>query len=545
MNPRPYQAEALAALHQHICGKDTNPCVVIPTGGGKSALMAWAIQMWKEPYAHFRCGILAHRKELIEQNEAELKGIYPGCDAGVFSASLERRDYDASILFASIDSVYRRAGEFTPFDMLFIDEAHRIPFSGEGKYRTFINECKKFNSDLKVVGWTATPFRMAGGQICHKDHILHEICYEAKVTDLIGDGYLCQLRSKIGLTQPELKEVKRNSGGDYILKSLAQATNREKIISGAIAEAARIVQTENRRSVIFFCVDIKHCKRVSLELSKHGIYAPVVTGKTPQHRRDQISRDFKAGRIHAICNVNVYTEGFNAERTDCIVLLRPTLSPGLFSQMVGRGLRNSRAKTDCLVLDFAGCIDEHGPIDLLGGERTVMAVCGRCRESFSRARKICPVCGMELPKQEIERLERVESERRLHGDKASGKSILSNEPCTYKVDAVFVNRHRKEGSPDSLRVQYRCGLSMFREWVCLDHEGYAGQKGQAWWMERSLARCSSAMKKVLSKQTVDRALENMFLTQEILEWTKTITVLKKGKHFEIVDYNQPLVEVVT
>ena len=417
-----------------------------------------------------------------------------------------------------------------------VDEAHRIPFSGEGKYRTFINESRKFNKDLRVIGWTATPFRMAGGQICHRNHILNEVCYEAKVTDLIKDGYLCPLRSKVGVTQPELKEVKRNSGGDYILKSLAEATNHEKIVSSAIAEAVRIIHSEQRRAAIFFCVDIEHCKRVSFELRKHGIYAPFVTSKTKQHERDRIARDFKAGRLKAICNVNVYTEGFNAERVDCIVLLRPTLSPGLFSQMVGRGLRTHPSIQDCLVLDFAGCIDEHGPIDLLGGEQTVMAVCAACRESFSRAIRCCPVCGWEIPRQEIERLEAVEKERRLHGDKASKKSILSGEPETLRVDTVFVNRHRKEGSPDSLRIQYRCGLSMFREWVCLDHDGPAGQIAQGWWRKR--------FGRLKQKPTVNFVLENLFLTQEILAWTKTITVVKK-RYFEIVDYNQPLPKAAT
>jgi len=535
--PRPYQIAALKALRLHICQKDSNPCVVIPTGGGKSALIAWAIQGWKKEAPKFRCIILAHRKELIEQNAAELRTLYPEGDIGIYSAALKQRDYDSSILYASIDSVYKRAGEFTPWDVIMVDEAHRIPFSGEGKYRTFINESKKYNPELRVIGWTATPFRMAGGQICHENHILNEVCYEAKVTDLIKDGYLCPLRSKVGVTQPELKDVKRNSGGDYILRNLAEATDREQIVTHAIAEAVHIIRAENRKAIIFFCVDIEHCRHVSHELDRWGIVAPYVTGKTPLAKRERVADNFKTGKLRAICNVNVYTEGFNAEHTDCIVLLRPTLSPGLFSQMVGRGLRIHPSIRDCLVLDFAGCIDEHGPIDLLGGQPTVMAICQICRELFSRAIRVCPACGWEIPKQEIERLDEVERKKRLHGDKISQKSILSNVPVTYKVDDVLVNRHRKEGSFDSLRIQYRCGLSMFREWVCLDHEGYAGQKAQMWWLRR--------FKRPGQKPTVSFALGNMFLAQEIRDWTKTITVRKTGKYWEIIDYNQPLTEKVT
>lgn len=528
---RPYQSEAIDALHAHVCQKQTNPCVVIPTAGGKSVIMAGAIQRWKAAAPWVRGCILAHRKELVEQNAAKLRAVYDGGDIGIFSAGLGKRDYDASILFASIDSIHNKSGEFQPFDFLFVDEAHRIPPSGEGKYRTFIAGCRKFAPNLRVVGWTATPFRMGCGEICHKDHVLNEVCYEAKIPDLIGDGYLCNLRSKVGVTHADLAEVRRNSGGDYITNSLAEATNRDNVVSAAVAEVARIIEAENRRSIIIFCVDIEHCEKVSRELRRFGIYAPYLTGKTRPDDRDRMLRDFREGRTRAMCNVNVLTEGFDAPCIDCVILLRPTLSAGLYSQMVGRGLRLHALKSHCLVLDFAGCIEEHGPIDLLGGQRAAMATCGQCRESFSRAVKVCPACDWEIPKQEIDRLESVERERRMHGDKASSKSILSHEPETLKVDSVFVARHVKEGSPDSLKVQYRCGLSMFREWICLDHDGIAGQKALSWWQKR-FGKGKTA--------TVNDSMGDMFLRQSILEWTKTITVRKTGKFFEIVGYNQPL-----
>jgi len=532
MTPRPYQNDCLTALHNHICMLATNPCVVMPTGSGKSPCIAWAIQKWKQDAPWFRCVILAHRKELIEQNAAALEAIAPGLKVGAFSAALKRRDWEASVLYASIDSIFWRAGDFTPWDVIMVDEAHRIPLKGEGKYRRFIHESRKWNDQLRVIGWTATPFRLDGGPICHRDHILNEICYEVKVTDLIKQGFLCNLRSKVAETQPDLASAKK-VGGDYTIKSLAKITNRDQIVTDAVSEAVRLLKAEGRKAVIFFCVDIEHCQRVNFELQKHGIHAPIVTSKTKQRDRDKIVRDFKARKINALCNVNVYTEGFDARHVDCIVLLRPTLSAGLYSQMVGRGLRIHEDKKDCLVLDFGGCIEQHGPIDLLGGEAVVMATCGNCRESFSRAVRVCPQCGWEIPRQEIDRLEGEERERRLHDRKASDRSILSTQPRICQVDAVHVNRHKKLGSPDSIRVQYRCGLSMYREWVCLDHPGYAGQKAQQWWAER-FGRPKSG------KVSVSDALENLFLSQGIMEHTKTITVRKNGKFWEIVAYNQPL-----
>lgn len=548
---RPYQIETVDAVHRHICEKDTNPCVVLPTGSGKSIVMAAVIQKWYAQSPWVRGCVLAHRKELVTQNAEKLRTacsmgglmtvessaisggigneyVTPG-EIGIFSAGLGKRDYESPILFASIDSIFKRSGDFAPFNFLFVDEAHRIPPSGDGKYRTFIEGCRRFNKQLRVVGFTATPYRMGCGDICHKDHILNEVCYDAKVTDLISQGFLCDLKSKVGTVQPKLENVKRNHGGDYITKSLSDAANRHDIVAPAIAEAVRFIKADERKSVIFFCVDIKHCQRVSEELRKHGINAPFITSKTPRYERDRLICDFRDRRINAVCNVNVLTEGFDAPHIDCIVLLRPTLSAGLYSQMVGRGLRLFHSKAFCRVLDYGGCIDEHGPIDLLGGEPTVSCICGNCRESFSRAILRCPECGWVIPKIEVERIERKEAERRMHGREASAKSILSGTPEIRKVDAVFVRRHKKSGSPDSLCVQYRCGLSMYREWICLDHEGFAGQRGMAWWSQRGLMQQQS---------TVSGALENLFLTQQLLEWTKTITVIKRGKFWEIINYNQ-------
>ncbi len=525
MIPRPYQEEALAALHNHICTKDSNPCVVIPTGGGKSAVIAWAIKKWKESFPPFRCIVLAHRKELIEQNHEEFKAIYPNCKAGIYSASLGLRSRDADITFASIDSVYRRAGEFTQWDAVIVDEAHRIPFSGEGKYRRFITESKALNPKLRVIGFTATPFRMAGGDICHKDHILNEVCYDAAVRDLIEDKFLCDLRSKVGKAQPNLKGVSK-ANGDYVIKQVSKRAG--DIVDKAVVEALKIIVQEERKSIIFFCVDVEHCTKVSKFLASMNFRAPIVTAKTPKEERDKISSQFKEGRIPGVCNVNVFTEGFNAKCVDCIVLLRPTLSPGLYSQMVGRGLRSMGGKIDCLVLDFAGCISEHGPINCLGGLHTVMAICSKCRESFSRAVKVCPACGWEIPKMEIARLEGEEGKKRMHGDKASKSPILSI-PETHTVHAVFISRHKKDGKPDSLRISYRCNLFMFTEWICLDHEGYGGHKAMEWMKRRNIA----------TELTVNGVLTNMFFPQRLKEWTRTVTVIKEKRRYKIIDYNKP------
>lgn len=518
------------ALDEFLRNEEGNPCVVIPTGGGKSIIMAWAIENWKRKYPPLRVCILAHRKELVAQNSAELLRLNKFHDVGIYAAGLKRKDMDNSIIYASIDSIFRKWGSFSPFDVIIIDEAHRIPARGEGKYMEFLKGCKTINPNVKLVGFTATPYRMGMGNICHRDHILNKVCYAANVSDLIKNGFLCNLRSKVGDVQPKLDEVKRNGRGDYIIKSLSKTVDKKDVVAAAIQSVMRIIIAEERKSIVFFCVDQNHCERVSVELRKYGVDAPIVTAKTHHRDRERIAELFKKGIYKAICNVNVYTEGFNAKRVDCIVLLRPTLSKGLYVQMVGRGLRLHPDKNACLVLDYAGCIAEHGPIDCIEAGDVRIEKCAECGDVFSFAIKKCPNCGWEIPPQVVERVEAKERKKKMHEAKAAELAILGHTPDLMIVDEVSVFRHKKEGKPDSIRVEYRCGISVFREWICLDHGGFAERKAREWWVKRF--GVDEAM-----QITVDGALYDMFLGERIMAVTKSIFVIRNGKHSEIVGHN--------
>jgi len=526
---RPYQIEALDSLNEHLKTRDDNPCVVLPTGSGKSLVMAEAVRTWISSYPRFRVIVLAHRRELVQQNSEEFMGLGTGLDVGVFAASLNRRDTENGITFAAIDSVYKRGGEFEAFDVIIVDEAHRIPARGEGKYREFIKMAKFVNPNLRVIGFTATAFRLGCGPICHKNHILNSVCYEANVGDLISQGFLCRLRSKVGDEAPVLADVKRNHGGDYITGSLAEASRKGDLVSRAVASAVGHIRREGRKAIIWFCVDVQHCKDVSECLVAHGIECPAVTGTTSTVERDRIVGMMKERQLENVANCNVFTEGFNVKHVDCIVLLRPTLSRGLYSQMVGRGLRTHPDKSDCLILDYAHNIEEHGPIDCLGAGEVKLEVCGKCNEVFSRAIRVCPVCGWEIPKQEIERKEAEEAQKRMHDTKAARDEILGRTPQELEVDDVTVDLHRKTGRPDSLRVSYRCGMNMVREWICIDHPGFAGEKARQWLGARvGGAHCD--------KITVESAMGDMFFAQALKRMTKSITVTKNGKYFNIVDH---------
>ncbi len=525
---RPYQEEALQALDNHIQTKNNNPLVVIPTGGGKSILMAKAIENWKAQYQNFRVMILAHRQELVEQNYAEYMGLNSFSDVGIFAAGLKRRDTDNDIIFASIDSVYNKWNIFPKFDCLIVDEAHRINVKNEGKYRSFIENCKYINPKLVVIGFTATPFRLSSGMIAHRDHLLNEVCYDANVADLIRDGYLCKLRTKIGDVQPDLSDV-RKARGDYVVKDLSKAIDTPEVVRDAVKSALTICNAEQRKSVIIFCIDIKHCEDVSNEIRKYGYEAPVVTSKTTKHERKRIINEFANGGYRFLCSVNVFLEGFNVKRIDCVLLLRPTQSKGLYIQAVGRGLRLFEGKEDCLILDYANVINEHGPIDILDDDDIAMIECANCGDVFSRAVRVCPNCKWEIPKQEIERHEAEERAKKMHEAELTNRSILSGEPDDYTVSDITVHRHKKNGKPDSIRIQYRCGLNVFREWIALDHGGYAERKARLFW---STLFGDEEAKTI----TVDNALNNMFLAQQLTDKIEGITVIRNGKYNEVISH---------
>ena len=526
LTPRPYQQEALDTLDKHLrSGKGTSPCIAIPTGGGKSLVIAMAIQRWRANHPGLRVCVLQHRKELVQQNSEEFQGIAPDCAVGIYAAALKRRDTEHNVIYASIDSIYNKSGELEPFDVIIVDEAHRIPIKGEGKYRKFIDGCKRWNPKMVVVGVTATPYRM-DGPICHRDHVLQELIYNSNVSKLIDDGYLSKLRTRCSDNQPDLSKV-RKASGDYVAKALSEQLDKEEVVSQAVKELVAIINAEKRKSVVIFAIDISHCKHISDELRKYGIKAPHVTAKTAAGERDRIVADFKKGHYRVLVNVNVYTEGFNAKQVDCVALLRPTLSKGLYVQMVGRGLRLHPGKTDCLVLDFSHCIEEHGPIDAPDDREVRIRKCDDCADSFSYLLGKCPNCGWEIPPGEARQVgEELERERRLHEVKATARDILS-KPEWVDVSGVKCHLRKQPGKPDALRVQYRCGVRSVSEVIHLDDTDNAKRNtAKHWWNRLQLGPMPS----------VEHALQDMFLCDTIKARISKLLVALTGERLAIHDY---------
>ena len=501
MQLRAYQREAVDAVYRHLRERDGNPCVVIPTGGGKTPVMATicddAITKWNG-----RVLVLAHVKELLEQTRDHLAAMAPHLRIGVYSAGLKRRDTEHSVIVAGIQSVYRRAAELDRFDLVLIDEAHLIPPDGEGMYRRFLADAHMVNPYLRTIGLTATPFRMTSGYICTPDHFLNAICYEIGVKELIRDGYLCPLKTKAGIARADMSGL-HVRGGEYIANEVEDLMDEDELVRAACTEL--VEHTKDRKAVLIFASGVKHGRHVKAILENdHGVECGFVCGMTPTTERDHLLARFRgngqaglfgeSGPLKYLCNVNVLTTGFDAPNIDCVAMLRPTLSPGLYYQMVGRGFRLHPGKDDCLVLDFAGNIVRHGPVDQIkirepdarGNGEAPAKECPECHAVIAAGYAVCPECGYEFPP----------PERQKHEAKASTESVLSGEVTVldYEVEsvtyAVHVKRDAPPDHPRTMRVEYQVGLSHFvSEWICIEHSGWARQKAESWWRERSDEPC--------------------------------------------------------
>jgi DNA repair protein RadD len=478
---RPYQQAAISAIYGYFQENKGNPVVILPTAAGKSLVAAAFIEGVLKSWPDQRILIVTHVRELIAQNHAEMIRLWPDAPAGIYSAGLGKREAQAQILFAGIQSIHRRAAEIGHTDLVLIDEAHLIPDNSSTMYRRFLDALTRINPALKVIGLTATPFRLDSGMLHEgKNALFTDIAYEAPVRDLIDAGYLSPLVSKQPATRLDVSKVGTRAG-DFIQRDLAAAVDQEAITRAAVTEI--IEHGADRKSWLAFCSGVDHARHVAEEFQRRGIGCRTIFGDTPKDERDAIIAAFKRGEIRALASMGVLTTGFNAPGVDLIALLRPTKSAGLYVQMVGRGTRLAPGKENCLVLDFAGNVSRHGPIDLVrpkrpgeaGGGEAPTKVCPICESIIALSATECPDCSHEFPQREV----------KIAASATTLPVISSVRPQWIAVDDVSYQRHTKAFGRPSLKVTYRAGLTSYNEWICFEHRGFARRKAEDWWRLRA------------------------------------------------------------
>ena len=517
MSLRWYQAEAVAAVWNYLRTESGSPLVVLPTGSGKTHVIAELCRQIVEWGG--RALVLAHVKELLEQSREKLARILPPESVGLYSAGLNERTTNTPVIVAGIQSVYTRAQELGEFKLIIVDEAHLIPAAAYGRYRQFLSDSKEVSPDARLVGLTATPYRMGCGWIS-KDRANEEsdddgagisrqfdnTVYEVTTDKLIADGTLSCVVSKAAKRAPDFSGV-HTVRGDFDESEIEKVLAGKNVLESACAEI--VEQTKDRNKVLVFCNRRESARRCARLLSDYDPEhaAEIVDGETPSNERDELLKRFKGAvssnllgenekPLKYVCNVGVLTTGFDAPNVDAVALLRPTKSLTLYQQIVGRGLRTAPEKRNCLVLDFGGNIDRHGPIDLPnptseGRERAAKPwkTCKACGAVVSIALSVCPLCGEPFEKRETD------VNAGLVGS-ASRAAILSDQPDDDElvvedrdVLRVEYSVHYKRDAPEkppTLQVKYIC--ARFRtefEWVCPEHNAWVRKKFEKWWREKS------------------------------------------------------------
>jgi len=538
---RYYQEDAILAIYDYFMRTIGNPIVAMPTGTGKSVVIAEFIRSVFAYVPGQRIIMVTHVKELIDQNFKKLVQVWPMAPAGIYSAGLSRKEI-RPITFCGIASVVKKAILFGHVDLVLVDECHLISPHDETSYQNFIADLQKINPKVKVIGFTATPYRLGQGLLTMpiitkkgpRPSLFTDICYDitgmSAFNRLVREGFLAPLVAKRTVEKLEVEDV-GTSMGEFNLGELQAAVDKMEVTRRAITEAIEqsVAEERPRTRWLVFATGIEHSDHVAAELNSRGIVARSVHSKTSAGERDKAVEWFKedSSEVRALVNNGVFTTGFDCPAIDLIVMLRPTQSPGLWVQMLGRGTRPAPGKVNCLVLDFAGNTKRLGPINdpvlprrkgEKGGGEAPVKICEACGTYNHASVRFCTCCGQIFP-------ERV----KIVAQAATEEVMRSDQPQVdiFPVSHVTYAPHfpRDVSKPPSLHVVYSCGpYRKFSEWVCLEHDGFAGKKARDWWRVRALDE---------PPPTVEDA---MHLVDGLMSPTH-IRVWVNQRHPQIMDYD--------
>jgi DNA repair protein RadD len=333
-----------------------------------------------------------------------------------------------------------------------------------------------------MAGASATCFRLDTGYLDHGDGALFDkTVFSYGIRDGIRDDWLAPLSSKATSAKIDVTGVGRR-GGEFIAGELEHAANVTDVVDGAVAEI--VDKGAKRRNWLAFCCGVNHAFGVRDAMRRHGISCETVVAETPSDERDAIFAAYRAGEIRCLTGVNVFSVGFNIPEVDLIALLRPTCSPGLLVQQVGRGTRKVPGKSNCLILDFAGNIRRHGPVDAIyvNGRSAahpsdvLTKSCPQCQEENTLAATHCCCCGHEFVSTRVRQIK--------HSATADMTPVLAGEEVWLPVRHSEFRLHYKRDNPSApptLRVDHLSGFAAYSEYVSFEGSSGARYYAAAWW----------------------------------------------------------------
>lgn len=511
---RHYQAGAAPAVIKYLIqGKGKRPLIALPTGAGKSYVIGDLVKRLSKNYNIL---VLSHVKEIIAQNVESIKK-YSGIKVGTYSAGLGKKElFDVTV--AGIQSAYNKKEIIKKYDMIIVDECHRISPEKDSMYQKLF---KAMGEDTIIIGLTATPYRLGYGPIYGEKRdfdLVYDWCTKEKFVQLVDEGFLAPLVTEGTGTKMDTEGVKKTAG-DFNEKALSDKFDREHITEAILDEV--VAGAADRKHWMVFAIDQKHAEHIAESLNRRGILTAVVHSKMAEigFDRDKVVQGVKDGLYRCVVNVNILTTGYDHPGTDYIALMRPTESPVMHTQIMGRGSRICEGKVDCLIHDFAGNLARLGPInDVLvkvkgeakGNGEPMMKECPKCNLMVHAAARKCSRCGFVFPR-----------EHGLSVNASAVAAINDGKAKWINVDSVEYTRVHNIGRPSIFMTVYKCSGLSIKEPVCIEHRGFAQHKAMHWCKVRGVDS--------------PRDVEDLFYQRSNLATPKRIRASKKGAYYTIHD----------
>ena len=481
MQLRPYQLDAVSGAAQALRKGAKSALVVLPTGSGKSVVIAEIVRRALAKRRGARILVVTHVKELLEQNCKELRGLAPEVQTAYYCAGLNEKRI-GQVTFASIQSIYAQTDLLELIDLVLIDEAHLVPATSTTMYRQLLDAI-----DAPMIGLTATPFRVDSGHLSQgEDAIFEQTAHEVSMADLVEQGYLAPLTAQQG---DDVNLISCNvNKQDYVTADLERVYDVDDMV-GRHANTI-VAKFAERKSWLIFCVSIQHAEDMASALVALGVSAAAISSHDSTEDRDAKIEAFKSGRLRALVNVKILTTGFNHPPLDAIAVVRPTISASLYVQMLGRGSRLAEGKDNCLVLDFGGNVRRFGFVDMVNVKSSRKArevakdkqepltrACPECDAFVSINKRHCPECGAVL----------IETDPNANLRKAAHKGAIMStdaEPTAHAVAYYRFDEYTTRRGKDMIKVLYYGEEDYLIAEEYLDvcgHSAYGRHKAEQWW----------------------------------------------------------------
>lgn len=514
ITPREYQVDAREALWDYFNERSGHPLVLMPTGTGKSVVIADFARsaLWMFPTTRIVC--VTHVETLIQQNYDKLLDVWPQAPAGIYSAGLARRETNRQITFAGIQSIHNKPDLFPWIDLVMIDEAHLVSPNDETRYQAWLEGQKLRNPHLKVIGFTATDWRLGLGKLTGNgifSDVAIDMTTPASWNYFVDQGYLAPLHSKktyLRLDDAGITTV----GGEYSMAGQQRVVDKEDLTRQAVEEMVWWGKEEQRTCWMLFATGVDHCEHIAEMLDSYGVHAVAVHSKSknPQAKLEA----FKNGEYQAAVSMNKLTTGVDIPQVDLMGVLRFTKSSSLWVQMLGRGTRCAYAPgfdlqslegrhaaiaagpkpKGCRVCDFAHNTERLGPVNnpvisapkgpkRKSSQGAPVRVCPACADYVHASHRSCPGCGYEFGT--IIRIEGVSSDAEVMTREAQEAPIVEIIPITQVT--YHYHKRRNSDKPPTLRVNYYTAGDIpqrYEEWICFEHTSGARNRAVDWWMER-------------------------------------------------------------